>query len=50
MAVGGSWLPFGRLPGDIRFQRGNLHIYSSIATSILLSLVITFLLRLVGRR
>jgi hypothetical protein len=40
----------GRLPGDIDIQRGNWHFYFPIATSILLSLLLTLLVWLFGRR
>ena len=42
------WL--GRLPGDIVIQKKSFTFYFPLATSILLSIVITFLLWLVGRR
>lgn len=42
------WL--GRLPGDIHVQRGHWTFYFPIATSLLLSVVLTFLLWLFGRR
>jgi hypothetical protein len=42
------WL--GRLPGDIHFQRGNFSFYFPLATSLLLSVILTLLLYLVGRR
>ena len=42
------WL--GRLPGDIMIQRKNFTFYFPLATSILLSLVITFILWLSGRK
>ncbi len=48
--IGGSWLPLGRLPGDIHIQRGNFSFYFPATTSILLSLMVTLLIRLVGRR
>jgi Protein of unknown function (DUF2905) len=40
----------GRLPGDIHFQRGNFSFYFPLATSLLLSVVLTLLLYIVGRR
>jgi hypothetical protein len=40
----------GRLPGDIHFQRGNFTFYFPLATSLLLSVVLTLLLYLLGRR
>ncbi len=43
-------LRVGRLPGDIRVERGHFRFYFPLATSILLSLVLTLLLWLFGRR
>ena len=40
----------GRLPGDIHIQRGNFSFYFPLATSLLLSAVLTLLLYIVGRR
>jgi len=42
------WL--GRLPGDIHIQRGNWTFYAPLGTSILLSLALTLILWLLGRR
>ncbi|MGD0883385.1 MAG: DUF2905 domain-containing protein [Thermodesulfovibrionales bacterium] len=42
------WL--GRLPGDIVIQRKNVIFYFPIATSIILSIAITLILWLLGRR
>ena len=42
------WL--GRLPGDIHIERGNFSFYFPLATSLVLSVVLTLLLYLVGRR
>ena len=42
------WL--GRLPGDIHIQRGNWTFYFPLATSLLLSLVLTLILWILGRR
>ncbi len=39
------WL--GRLPGDIRYERGNVHIYFPIVTCLLLSLLLSAVLWLV---
>jgi hypothetical protein len=41
------WL--GRMPGDIVYRRGNFTFYFPLATSILLSLVLTAILWLVRR-
>lgn len=44
-------IPFiGRLPGDIYIQKGNLTFYFPLATSILISLLLTLLFSLFGRR
>jgi len=40
----------GRLPGDIHLQRGNFTFYFPLATSLLLSVVLTLVLYLLGRR
>jgi hypothetical protein len=39
----------GRLPGDIVFRRGNFTFYFPLATSILLSILLTVILWLVRR-
>jgi hypothetical protein len=41
------WL--GRLPGDIRVERGNWRFYFPIATSLLISVILTLLLNLFRR-
>ena len=40
----------GRLPGDIHIQRGHWQFYFPLATSIVLSLLLTLLFWLFGRR
>lgn len=42
------WL--GRLPGDIHIERGNWTFYFPLATSLLLSVVLTLILWIIGRR
>jgi hypothetical protein len=42
------WL--GRLPGDIIVQRKNFTFYFPLATSILVSLLLTLIFWLIGRR
>jgi Protein of unknown function (DUF2905) len=42
------WL--GRLPGDIYIQKKNFTFYFPLATSILISILLTLLLWLFGRR
>ena len=48
------WAPwlvqwFGRLPGDIRVERPGFRFYFPITTMILVSVVLSLLLRLLGR-
>jgi len=43
-----SWI--GRLPGDILLQKKNFTFYFPLATSILVSIVLTLLFWLLGRR
>ena len=46
----GSRIPWlGRLPGDIYIQRGNFTFYFPLATSIVVSLIITLVLYLFRR-
>lgn len=40
----------GRLPGDIMIQKKNFTFYFPLATSILISVVLTFLFWLISRR
>jgi Protein of unknown function (DUF2905) len=43
-------LRIGRLPGDVRVERGNFTLYLPLATSVVVSVVLTLLLWLFGRR
>ena len=36
-------LPFGRLPGDVAYRRGNFSFHFPIVTSIILSIILTLL-------
>ena len=43
-------IPFmGKLPGDISVEKGNLRFYFPIATSIVLSLLVSLILYLIQR-
>jgi len=43
-------VPFlGKLPGDINLQRGNFHFFFPLATSIIISLLLTVMLNIVVR-
>ena len=55
LVVAGLLWPFlaklglGRLPGDIALERGNFRLYVPLGTSVLISLVLTFVLWLLNR-
>jgi hypothetical protein len=42
-------IPLGRLPGDIFYRGKNTTVYFPLATSLLLSVVISVVLYLIGR-
>ncbi len=42
-------IPIGRLPGDIYVRRGNFSFYLPLATSIILSILLTLVLALFRR-
>ena len=44
-----SGVPIGRLPGDFSFRRGNTTFYFPLATSILLSIILTLLFAMLRR-
>ena len=48
LSVKVPWI--GRLPGDIIVQKKNLTFYFPVATSILVSIVITIIFWLIGRK
>jgi hypothetical protein len=43
-------LPIGRLPGDITYSKGNFTFYAPLATSIVLSIILSLILYFVSRR
>jgi hypothetical protein len=47
--LGRTSLPLGRLPGDIVYRGKNTTFYFPLATSILISVVLSLLLYLIGR-
>jgi len=49
MVIGRTNLPLGRLPGDILYRGKNTTVYFPLATSLILSLVLSILLYVVGR-
>ncbi len=42
-------LPLGRLPGDIHIENGNFTFYFPLASSILISVVLTIILNIIVR-
>jgi hypothetical protein len=49
MLLGRTNLPLGRLPGDILHRGKNTTFYFPLATSVLLSVLLSLILYLVGR-
>jgi len=49
MVIGRTNLPIGRLPGDILYRGKNTTVYFPLATSLLVSLVLSIVLYVVGR-
>ncbi len=54
IALGLFWLigerfGLGRLPGDISFTRGNFKVYVPLASSLLISVILSFILWLFNR-
>ena len=45
--VGGGWI--GRLPGDIRIERGNSGFFFPIVTCIIISIVVSLILSFLRR-
>jgi hypothetical protein len=49
MLIGRTSLPLGRLPGDILYRGKNATFYFPLATSIVVSVVLSVVLYLIGR-
>ena len=49
MVVGRAHIPLGRLPGDIVYRGKNSTFYFPLASSILISVVLSVVLYLIGR-
>jgi hypothetical protein len=43
-------VPIGRLPGDFSVKRGNFSFYFPLATSIIVSILLTLIVTFLGRR
>jgi hypothetical protein len=50
VTLAGRFTSLGRLPGDIVYKRNNFTFYFPVVTSIVLSLILTFVMWLIGRR
>ncbi|OPX86294.1 MAG: hypothetical protein A4E53_03204 [Pelotomaculum sp. PtaB.Bin104] len=50
MIFGGKLFGLGRLPGDIMIQRENFSFYFPVATSIILSILLTIILNVLARK
>jgi hypothetical protein len=42
-------IPIGSFPGDLRLQRGNFTCIVPLATSLLISIILTIILNILGR-
>jgi hypothetical protein len=50
LLLAAGWLSwFGRLPGDLRVENGNVRIYVPLASMLLVSLVVSLVLALLRR-
>jgi hypothetical protein len=49
LLVGRLHLPLGRLPGDILYRGKNTTFYFPLATSILLSVLLTLIMYVIGK-
>ncbi|HSZ62304.1 MAG TPA: DUF2905 domain-containing protein [Terriglobales bacterium] len=49
MLLGRTAPPLGRLPGDILYKGKNTTFYFPLASSILISIVLSFILYVIGR-
>ncbi len=47
--LAGSGIPLGRLPGDFHFERAGFSCFIPLASSILISIVLTLVLNLIIR-
>jgi hypothetical protein len=48
-ALGRTGLPLGRLPGDFRLDTGSFTCFFPLATSVVISLLLTIVLTLIAR-
>lgn len=50
LAVSTDLLPLGRLPGDIVWRRGNVTVFLPLGTMLLLSILLSIIMAVIGRR
>jgi hypothetical protein len=50
ISFAGRYFPIGRLPGDIVMRKNNVTFYFPLATSILLSVIVSLFLWLLSKR
>lgn len=48
--IGGKFLPFGSLPGDIKIQKENFSFYFPIVSCIVISVILSLVLNFINRR
>lgn len=49
LLIGLLWTIFGRLPGDIHIQKGNFTFSFPIMTSIVISIILSFIAYIIGK-
>lgn len=50
LLLAGRWgIPFGRLPGDITYQKKNITVFIPLGSMLLISLVISVILNIFSR-
>ena len=49
IVIGLLWRFIGKLPGDIHFKSGNVTFYFPIATSIVISIILSLVFYFIGR-
>ncbi|MET3196248.1 DUF2905 domain-containing protein [Bacillus sp. OAE603] len=50
LVVGLSLRFFGKLPGDIFFKKGNVSFYFPIVTCIIISVILSLIFSIIGRK
>lgn len=50
LALATDWLPFGRLPGDLVWRRGNVTVFLPLGSMLLVSILLTIIMAVFGRR